>query len=60
MPEIKLHVQKPLSVDADVQEFYDRWCSNQAKMMEGSLLSTEEAVLDDETTRALKALGYLQ
>jgi arylsulfatase A-like enzyme len=31
-----------------------------AKMLEGSLLSTEEAVLDEETTKALKALGYLQ
>ena len=31
-----------------------------AKMSEGSLLTTEEAVLDEETTDALKALGYLQ
>ena len=31
-----------------------------AKMAEGSLLTTEEAVLDQETEEALKALGYLQ
>ena len=31
-----------------------------AKMAEGSLLTTEEAVLDEETESALKALGYLQ
>ena len=31
-----------------------------AKMAEGSLLTTEEAVLDEETENALKALGYLQ
>ena len=31
-----------------------------AKMSEGSLLTTEEAVLDEQTTNALKALGYLQ
>ena len=32
----------------------------EAKMREGSLLTTEEAVLDEETEKALKALGYLQ
>lgn len=32
----------------------------EAKMSEGSLLTTEEAVLDEQTTNALKALGYLQ
>jgi arylsulfatase A-like enzyme len=31
-----------------------------AKMAEGSVLMTEEAVLDEETEKALKALGYLQ
>ena len=31
-----------------------------AKMAEGSVLTTEEAVLDEETENALKALGYLQ
>ena len=31
-----------------------------AKMAEDSVLTTEEAVLDEETENALKALGYLQ
>jgi arylsulfatase A-like enzyme len=31
-----------------------------AKMAEGTLLTTEEAILDEETENALKALGYLQ
>ncbi len=32
----------------------------QAKMAEGSVLTTSEAELDEETENALKALGYLQ
>jgi arylsulfatase A-like enzyme len=32
----------------------------EAKMAEGGLLATEEAELDEETEKALKALGYLQ
>jgi arylsulfatase A-like enzyme len=32
----------------------------EAKVAEGSLLTTEEAVLDARTERALRALGYLQ